>query len=77
MGPITSGLAKENTVAKDLQNLKWKVGVVWPGSYYIKVSKINGVAAEFRSKVFAINTMSGSISTSEKESICKESGGSF
>jgi len=54
--PKTSGLAKENIIEKKSQNLNWKVGFsVWPGSYYIKVSKINGVEAEFRSQVFKIN----------------------
>lgn len=76
-GPIASGLAKENTIGKDSQNLKWKVGVVWPGAYYIKISKINGVDTEFRSKVFEINRMLTNISTDEQENICKESGGSF
>lgn len=77
MGPIASGLAKENTIERDLQNLNWKVGNVWPGAYYIKISKINDVEAELRSKVFEINKMSKNISTSEKENVCKESGGSF
>ena len=77
VGPIASGLAKENTIERDLQNLKWKVGFVWPGAYYIKVSKINGFEAEFRSKVFEINKIPTNISTDEQENICKESGGSF
>ena len=56
--PKTSGLAKENTIEKESQNLNWKVGFsVWPGSYYIKVSKINGIEAEFRSGVFKIGLM--------------------
>ena len=77
VGPIASGLAKENTIERDLQNLKWKVGFVWPGAYYIKVVKINGVEAEFRSKVFEINKMPENISTIEQKNICKESGGLF
>ncbi|MEX2013879.1 MAG: hypothetical protein WD896_00810 [Parcubacteria group bacterium] len=75
MGPITSGLPREKVIETDSQNLKWKVGIVWPGGYYIKVSKINGIEAELRSKVFQINKMSENISTSEKEIICKGSGG--
>jgi len=72
--PKTSGLAKENTIEKESQNLNWKVGFsVWPGTYYIKVSKINGVEAEFRSKVFKISPMPKGISADEKEKICKES----
>lgn len=74
VGPIASGLAKENTIERDLQNLKWKVGVVWPGTYYIKVSKINGVEAEFRSKIFEINKMPEGFDGEEKNSICSEFG---
>lgn len=75
VGPIASGLAKENSIEKDLQNIEWKVGSVWPGPYYIKASNINGVQTEFRSDQFEINKMSENISTSEKEIICKGSGG--
>lgn len=76
-GPIASGLAKENSIEEDSQNLEWKVGNVWPGEYYIKVSKINGVDTETRSKVFIINRMPANTSTDRKENICKESGGLF
>jgi len=76
IGPKTSGLAKENTIEKESQNLNWKVGFsVWPGAYYIKVSKINGVEAEFRSKVFEINKMPKGIDEEEKINICRESSG--
>jgi len=71
--PKTSGLAKENIIEKESQNLNWKVGFVWPGAYYIKISKINGVEAVFRSKVFEINNMPKGISAAEREKICKES----
>lgn len=74
IGPIASGLAKENAIEKNSQNLKWKVGVVWPGRYYIKVSKINGSDTEIKSKVFEINKMPVDISTDEQKKICKESG---
>jgi len=77
MGPIASGLAKENAIEKDSQNLSWKVGVVWPGEYYIKVSNINGVDLETRSKVFTISKIPEGISADEKEKICKESNSSF
>ena len=77
MGPIASGLLKQNIIEEGLQDLKWKVGVVWPGVYYIKVSNINDVETVFRSEVFNINKISENISISEKENICKESGGSF
>src|SRR3989338_2510291 len=73
VGPIASGLAKENTIGRDLQNLEWKVGVVWPGTYYIKVSKIHGVEVEFRSKVFEINKMPKGIDEEEKINLCRES----
>lgn len=75
IGPIASGLAKESIIEKGSQNLKWKVGVVWPGTYYIKVSNINGIDAEIKSKVFGINKMPADIPTDEKKTICKESGG--
>lgn len=71
-GPIASGLARENIIAKDLQNLNWKVGNVWPGTYYIKVSKINDVEAEFKSKVFEINKMPKGLDEKEKNNICRE-----
>ena len=71
--PKTSGLAKENTIEKESQNLHWKVGSVWPGAYYIKVSKINGVEAVFRSNVFEIKNMPKGIGADEREKICKES----
>lgn len=69
-GPIASGLTKNNTIEKDLQNLKWKVGSVWPGEYYIKISKINGVEVESRSKVFVINKMPENIDI-DKADLCK------
>ncbi|MEK7185497.1 MAG: hypothetical protein AAB726_02645 [Patescibacteria group bacterium] len=72
MGPIASGLAKENIFKTDSQNLGWKVGVVWPGSYYIKISKINGVEAEIRSKVFEIKKIPEGISAEDKVNICKK-----
>jgi hypothetical protein len=53
--PITSGLSKENAVKEKSHNLEWKVGIISPGKYYIKVSKINGVDTEKRSKTFTIN----------------------
>ena len=74
--PKISGLAKENTIEKESQNLNWKVGFsVWPGAYYIKVSKVNGVEAEFRSQVFKISQMPKGIDEEEKINICRESGG--
>ena len=73
IGPKTSGLAKENTIEKESQNLNWKVGLsVWPGAYYIKVSKINGVEAVFRSQVFKISQMPKGIDEEEKINICRK-----
>ncbi len=73
-GPVASGLAKESKIETDAQNLKWKVGVVWPGRYYVKASKINNVETLFKSKIFEINKISANMSASERENICKESG---
>lgn len=72
--PIASGLAKESTIETDSQNLNWKVGAtVWPGQYYIKVSKINNADVEIRSKIFTINNMPKGINTAERAKICKKS----
>ncbi len=70
--PIASGLARENKIEPNSQSLDWKVGVVWPGKYYIKVSNINGVDLENYSKVFTISKMPKGISVDEREKICKQ-----
>ena len=75
--PTASGLAKESVIETDSQNLNWKVGMVWPGEYYIKVSNINGVDLETRSEVFTISRIPKGTSADEREKICKESDGSF
>ena len=75
--PIASGLARENKIEPNSQSLDWKVGVVWPGKYYIKVSNINGVDLKKYSKVFTISKMRKGISVNEREKICKESNSSF
>ncbi len=77
VGPIASGLARENKIEPNSQSLDWKVGVVWPGEYYIKISNINGVDLETKSKVFTIRKMPKGTSAGEREKICKESGGSL
>lgn len=77
VGPKTGGLAKENSIESGSQILDWKVGVVWPGSYYIKISKINGAEEGVKSKVFSINKMPVGIDVVEKERICEESDGSL
>src|SRR3989344_3302421 len=71
--PIVSGLARENKIEPNSQSLDWKVGVVWPGEYYIKVSNVNGIDLENYSKVFTISKMPKGISVDEREKICKES----
>ena len=75
--PIESGLAKENKIELNSQGLDWKVGVVGPGEYYIKVSNINDVDLETKSKIFLISKIPKSASPDEREKICKESDGSF
>ena len=77
IGPRTSGLATESSVEDGSRELSWKIGSVWPGAYYIKISKINDLESEIRSKIFMISKMPRDISTSEQESICGESGGSL
>lgn len=72
-GPVTSGLLKENVIDEDLQNINWKVGSVWPGAYYIKVLKINGIEEEFRSNVFTISRIPSGTDTDEREKICHTS----
>ncbi len=75
--PVASGLAKESVIKTDSQNLNWKVGMVWPGKYYIKVLKINDADVEIRSKIFTINNLPKGIDADEREKICKESDSSF
>jgi hypothetical protein len=77
MGPITSGLAKENTIEIDLQNLKWKVGVVWPGEYFISISNVNGVATDERSQNFIINEIPNGSDEKERKNFCEETGGNL
>lgn len=74
LGTIASGLATDHTTEGDSQNLKWKVGAVRPGAYYIKVSKVNGVKIEFRSKAFEIMKMPKGIGEGVKIKLCRESG---
>lgn len=50
--PSKSGLAEENEIQPNAQSFDWKVGTVWPGEYYLKVSDINDVV--LRSGVFTI-----------------------
>lgn len=75
--PDASGLARENKIAPGSQSLDWKVGMVWPGEYYLEVTNINGVDAKIYSGDFTIIKMPKDISVGEKEKICQDSGGSF
>lgn len=68
--PTVSGLARENKIEPNSQSLDWKVGIVWPGEYYIKVSNVNG--ADLESKVFTIRKMPKGISADEREKKCSE-----
>mgnify|MGYP001558495791 CR=1 FL=1 len=74
-GPIASGLARENKIEPDSQSFNWKVGEVWPGEYFISMSKVNGVEMKTKSEYFTIHKMPQDISVSERENMCKGSGG--
>lgn len=76
-GPIASGLAKEYKIQPDSQHIDWKVGVVWPGDYFILISNINGIEKETKSKYFAIHKMPEGTNASERGTVCKGSGGSL
>ncbi len=73
LGPIASGLAKEIPVGEEFQNFTWKVGFVWPGAYYIKISKINDFQIESRSKIFEIDKIPEGVSEEERASLCVKS----
>lgn len=76
--PSASGLAGEHKVEPNAQRVDWKVGVPWPGEYFVWVSGINGIDSEiFSSDVFSVQMMPKGIRTAEKEKICKESNGSL
>jgi len=77
VGPKTSGLAKENTIEKESQNLNWKVGFVWPGKYFISISNVNGVATDERSQKFIINKMPNGSDKKEQKNLCEETGGNL
>ncbi len=72
---IYSGLVRESDVEKGLQNVTWKVGMVWPGEYYILVSRINGVDREIKSKTFTVKKTPETISKGEMAGLCSESNG--
>lgn len=77
VGPIASGLAAVNELGPNSKSLGWKVGVVWPGSYYLKTSKVNDVYVETRSSTFTISGLPEGTLAGEQENTCKESGGLF
>jgi len=76
-GPVASGLAKENNIEANSQGLKWKVGVVWPGEYFISISNVNGVAINEKSRVFTINEMPRGLEDEEQKNLCEETGGNL
>ncbi|MFH1078610.1 MAG: hypothetical protein V1745_05030 [Patescibacteria group bacterium] len=76
--PTASGLAQESRMESDAQNLYWKVGVAWPGEYYVKASNVNGAdVKEYTSDAFTIRMMPKGKTAAERENICKESNGSL
>ncbi|MBI2046426.1 MAG: hypothetical protein HYT28_03350 [Parcubacteria group bacterium] len=76
-GPITSGLDKENNIEADSQSLQWKVGVAWPGEYFISISNVNGTTTDERSRKFIINEMPNGANKKEQKILCKETGGNL
>ena len=77
IGPIASRLAKENNIEANSQSLKWKVGVVWPGEYFISISNVNGVATDERSRKFIINEIPNGSDKKERKNLCEETGGNL
>jgi hypothetical protein len=70
-----SGLAREYVVEDDSQNFKWRVGAVWPGEYYLSVSKIDGVDQKMESNIFKLNRMPANLDKAEVADICLEANG--
>jgi len=77
IGPKTSGLAKESSIEASSQSLKWKVGVVWPGEYFISILNVNGVAADERSRRFMIHEIPSGSDEKEQKRLCEETGGNL
>ena len=75
--PIASRLAKENNIEADSQSVKWKVGVVWPGEYFISISNVNGVVTDERSRKFIINEIPDGSGEKERKNLCEETGGNL
>ena len=76
-GPVASGISKENIIEDGSQSLKWKIGVVWPGEYFILISNVNGMATDERSQKFVIKEIPKGSNEKEKKNLCKETGGSL
>lgn len=76
MGPIASGISATSSTT-GFESFTWKVGNVWPGEYFILISKINDVESETKSKYFMVHKMPEDISASKRGTVCEESGGSF
>ena len=76
-GPVASGLAKENTIDADSQVLEWKVGVIWPGEYFISISNVNHMATDERSQKFIVNEIPNGSNKKEQKNLCEETGGNL
>jgi hypothetical protein len=72
-GSSTSGLAKEHSIKEKVGGLSWKVGPLTPGVYYLKVSKVNSIPVEIRSKVFTISKTPEDLSAEERKGVCEAS----
>ena len=66
MGPIASGLSATSTDTA-FEYLDWKVGKVWPGEYYILISKINEQKTSKESGEFTVRQIPEG---KDKEGIC-------
>jgi hypothetical protein len=71
----SSGLTKEHTIEGGEKSFHWRAGLVWPGTYYLSISKINGIPTDIQSEVFSIYKTPENIVTEERKNICKDSGG--
>jgi hypothetical protein len=73
----TSRLIKAHTLSAEKLPLQWKIGGVWPGVYYLSISKINGTSLGERSSTFIIYAMPSALGSAEQKSLCESSGGTL
>lgn len=71
MGPISSGIPK-NIIGQNIKNFEWKVGNVWPGEYYIFVSKINNSEVQKKSALINIGGLSSDLDVNGRQAFCSE-----